>query len=290
MITPEPKGQVSDFRSAGFDSNGAWPMWACWIAYSASRGRQVRGPLRFGSCTLDSSDRRALPMNAAKCPWPQTDALQSICEADLCAWLVEPGNTLTNLAFLFVGLWILRSERNGSLAHWFGWLAIIIAAGSTAYHATGLGWARYLDYLSVYFITGVMTALNLRRWLKPRHWILILTAVLLPTALLSAAYVGPKYAIWIYVLGAPCCLIELRLAFRDWQHTKYQYYVLAWGAAGLGVLAWSLDPVPVLCRPNWHGLSGHSVWHVLAALSLLLTYKFYRQFGNGSRGEPHAEA
>ena len=221
-------------------------------------------------------------MTPATCPWPQTGHLQGICEADLCGWVVEPGNTLTNVAFLLVGLWMLRSHRNGSLAHWFGWVAILIAAGSTAYHATGLGWARYADYLSVYLITGVMTALNLRRWLNPRQWILVLTAVMLPSTLLAVAYSAPGYATWVYVLGAPCCLIELRLVFRDWHHTRYQYYLLAWGAAGLGVLAWSLDPLPMLCRPNWHGLSGHAAWHVLAAISLLFAYRFYQQFPDGA--------
>ena len=51
------------------------------------------------------------------CPWPITEVLTNICERDLCAWVVEPGNTGSNIAYFLVGLWILRCSHKGNLAH-----------------------------------------------------------------------------------------------------------------------------------------------------------------------------
>jgi hypothetical protein len=41
---------------------------------------------------------------------------------------------------------------------------------------------------------------------------------------------------------------------------------------------WRLDFHHILCDPDLHWISGHAVWHVLAALGIWYIYDFYAQF------------
>lgn len=46
----------------------------------------------------------------------------------------------------------------------------------------------------------------------------------------------------------------------------------------VAIAFWGLDKTRVLCSPGNHWISGHGVWHLLAAVALYLVYLFYRQF------------
>lgn len=224
------------------------------------------------------------------CPWgspAEGGPLGSVCEANLCAWLVEPGNTASNLAYVLAGLWLLRLARNNSQMHWFAYLAFAIALGSSAFHATNLVWGRMADWAAVYGITGVMTALNLRRWMGIDRMAQCAIAIGLPIIMVSPLIVRPEWAVPILVLAMPCCAIELRIALRDWHSIDWRYYLWAWGVGGLAVVAWALDNTPALCNPGRHALSGHMVWHLLSAGFLLLMALYYRQFSASAAQGSH---
>ena len=196
----------------------------------------------------------------------------------MCAWVIEPGNTASNLAYLLVGIWLLSRKRNGSNAHWFGYVAILISIGSTAYHATDLAVARTADWASVYGITGVMTALNLRRLNNIGHIGQIGTALGLSALMIGVVGLRPDWALPVLLIAMPCCYIEGRLAYKHRAKIQWRHYLLAWSLGGAAVVAWSLDDVGRLCNPSRHWLSGHAVWHVLSAGFLLQMGLFYRQF------------
>nr|MBV6629541.1 ceramidase domain-containing protein [Oceanococcus sp. HetDA_MAG_MS8] len=215
------------------------------------------------------------------CPWrdlTEPGQLDKVCEANLCAWVVEPGNTASNLAYLLVGLWLLSRPRNGSRAHWFGYLAIVIAVGSSAYHATNLSWGRMADWASIYGITGVMTALNLRRWLEIGTATQMGTALGLPALMIGIVSLRPDWALPVLLIAMPCCYIECWLAHKHRAQIEWRHYLLAWSSGGAAVIAWALDDVPHLCDPSRHWLSGHAIWHLLSAGFLLQIELFYRQF------------
>lgn len=215
------------------------------------------------------------------CPWrdlTEPGQLDKVCEANLCAWVVEPGNTASNLAYLVVGLWLLRRPRNGSHAHWFGYVAVLISVASTAYHATDLAVARVADWAAVYGITGVMTALNLRRWLHIGTGAQIGAALVLAVLMIGVVSVRPHWALPVLVIAMPCCYIEGRLAYKHHALIEWRHYLLAWSLGGAAVVAWALDDIDCLCDPSRHWLSGHAVWHVLSAGFLLQMGLFYWQF------------
>ena len=214
------------------------------------------------------------------CPWSLTSELSDFCETDLCSWVVEPGNTWSNLGFILIGVWIwkraLRNDQHYLIV--LGLVSILTGIGSAAYHSTGLVWAGKLDLAALYLGTGAMTALNFRRWLKWPSWAIIIVFFVISFALITAQFFGDISGRLLYVLGTPCCLIELRLFFRDRAHIKYRDYLIAWGIVGFAFGLWWLDLSRNWCQPENHLFSGHAAWHILTAVSFLFFYRFYSQF------------
>lgn len=224
-------------------------------------------------------------MKTQQCPWSELKQSKlSFCEEPLCGWVKQPGNTWSNLGFLLVSfvIWKQIAKTQHRMLGWFAFVSTVIGLGSAFYHASGAYFAAVADYSGMFLVTGLMTAMNTRRWLgissHTTGWLFLATT----SVLIALSVLFPESARIIYVLSAPCCLIELRLFFRDKSHVTYRYYLLSWLAVGLGTLAWSLDETKVICDPTNHILSLHAVWHLLMALALYTLFQFYRQFEDGS--------
>ena len=74
------------------------------------------------------------------CPWDGWEpAAIEFCEADLCSWIIQPANTWSNLAYVFVGAWLIRlalREGHRDLAS-LGLIEILIGIGSFFFHMSG---------------------------------------------------------------------------------------------------------------------------------------------------------
>lgn len=217
----------------------------------------------------------------ASCPWSFLEpTLPAFCEAPLCSWVREPGNTWSNLGFLVVGWLIWRRTTASPLrpARVLSFAAFTTGLGSAFFHASGSKVGGLLDYGGMFLITGAMTALNVRRWLGSATPGVGPVFVGVAGGLLAAVYFFPEQARWIFVLGAPCCAIELALLARGREHARYRDYWLAWGIVAAAALAWWLDSFDAFCVPDNHVLSLHGVWHLLMAAALWVLSRFYAQF------------
>lgn len=215
------------------------------------------------------------------CPWSGLrSAPLSFCEEPLCGWLKQPGNTWSNIGFLLVAflIWKRALRKRKSNVTWFAIVSASVGLGSAFYHASGAYLAGIADYGGMFLITGAMTAMNSKRWLGLSHtdtrWIFVGTAAVL----LGLMIFFPAASRLLYVLAAPCCLIELRLYFRDGDRTRFKFYLLSWLAVVVGAVAWWLDQTKLVCDPANHILPLHAVWHLLMALALYFLYRFYEQF------------
>src|SRR5690606_5856714 len=101
-----------------------------------------------------------------ECPWSRFDpGTIAFCERRLCAWIVEPSNTWSNLAYIAVGLyllWICRDRRHEALSA-VGVTAVLVGIGSFAFHATGTFIGEVLDVSAMYLISGLFITFNTRR-------------------------------------------------------------------------------------------------------------------------------
>ena len=228
-----------------------------------------------------------------ECPWDSFRQSELVfCEDNRCAWIREPANTWSNLAYVAAGIYItvaLGRRTDRPLLRMLALVAVATGIGSGFYHASGIYWGMLADYGGMFLGTAALTALNLRRWLGwggPAVWGALATTT---AVLLGAAVMFPGSERHIFMVAMPCCLIELRLYFRDRRSTSYRFYGLAWASVAIGTAFWMLDLTRVWCAPSNHLVNGHALWHVATAGSLVLYFHHYLQFGSLREAQPLRE-
>lgn len=211
------------------------------------------------------------------CPWDgYASATIAFCERRLCAWIVEPSNAWSNLAYVAVGAWILGECRPllGSARTAIGAAAIALGLGSFAFHATGIRVFEVVDVAGMYLVSGLALTFALRRlcaWSERRA--LAFFPVLVAVSIALMVGLGND---GILVFGAQVLLViglELRLRERN-PPGAGRWLLASVGVLFLGLGIWLLDFHGPLCDPDNHLVTGHAVWHVLTALSILLFDRF----------------
>jgi len=87
------------------------------------------------------------------------------CERVGPGLLAEPLNAVTNLSFLFAGIWGLAAMRRanaGSFATLLAWMVIIIGFGSAAFHTFANGLTMLADVVPIGLFTLLYTVFVLR--------------------------------------------------------------------------------------------------------------------------------
>lgn len=196
------------------------------------------------------------------------------CEvAGGAAW-GEPVSTITSLAFVVAGVWLWVTRRRrpdgGTRPGMQGTVAVVavlIGVGSVVQHGPSPSWNGVLHdpplmaMLALVAGDGIadVTGRRLRAW-----WWLVPTALCLVLAAWrpgwSAAAQGVTAALAVVVMLA-----------RAWQRPRLRRYLLP-GLIVLGIGG----GVGTLSRPGWpwcepgSWLQGHAVWHVLAAIAIVV--------------------
>lgn len=220
------------------------------------------------------------------CPWDGFDpGTVAFCERRLCAWIVEPSNAWSNIAYLLVGLAILwhRRSRLSSALAMVGYTAVIVSLGSFAFHATGTFIGEVLDVSAMYLISGLFITFAVKRyygWSDPRLIRLYGALSAVSIALLIATRVSgiPVFALQVTV----AVLIEIVL-FRRFRQApdasvSYKPMLALILLFSVSFLAWWLDISHRVCDPDNHVFTGHAFWHVSNSLCLWFFYAFHRQF------------
>lgn len=221
------------------------------------------------------------PGAMSDCPWSGfTASPPAFCERALCAWIREPGNTASNLAFVLVALWILWETR-GAERHLrpIAWITLATAVGSGLYHATGTAWGELADYAGMDLGGAFMLSVCVRRWTLWRgrrargvFWALFAGAIV--PGIFSPSLLRPFYA----ADGAICSLSEGALYFTRARAASYRWLLVTWAFFLPAMALWWLDVSRVWCDPDRHALSGHALWHVLNAAGFYAAFRYYRQF------------
>lgn len=224
------------------------------------------------------------------CPWQGLAAYGPAnvkwCEQRLCAWVNEPANAWSNLAFVLVALVIWRIGRGRAatgLQRWFAPLVAVMGACSFVYHASNVWLTQVFDFLGMYLFCCLLLGLNVVRlgWLAERA----LPRVYLGTVLGLTVVTAGSVRIGAPIQGIVLVLIVATVATEGLCRRRTRGYALGGFFAALGLMAAAivcslLDVTRVWCDPD-HWLQGHAAWHVLSALSLLPAFLHYRQFRPG---------
>lgn len=214
------------------------------------------------------------------CPWSDyAPATIAFCERRLCAWVVEPSNAWSNLAYVMVGLWILwrRRMRPATSLTSIGVAAVLLGLGSFSFHATGIRVFEVVDVSGMYLISGLALTFALQRALGWRDGVAVgfFAASVLGSSLLMMALgndgIGMFAIQTIAAIG-----IEARL----WPRTPpaiAPWMLRAVAASIVAFVVWVLDKHGPLCHPDNHLVTGHAVWHVLTAAAILFFFHFHER-------------
>lgn len=221
------------------------------------------------------------------CPWDQfRPAAVHFCERELCAWIEQPANTWSNLAYVIVGLVIIRlARREGhpQLAA-IGLIEILLGFGSAYFHASSTHWGEVVDIGCMFLFSSYVLVINFNRWLCTRGpglsrrvqvaIFLLISSVSILAVSLFQGWVG----IVLFAAQAVGAGRLERLLYR--QRAPGVSYRPLFALLGTFALAWGiwwLDILKIVCDPDNHFLQGHAAWHLLNSLCFLFLYRFYRQ-------------
>lgn len=215
------------------------------------------------------------------------------CEAFTGDLVEQPVNTLSNLGFVAVGLWILtfvgRPAAGGNLigddpriTRLYGWIAIGLGVGSMAFHATMTEWGGWADLVSMYLFITFFLLYEVRTWQDaPADWLLRMWVW--ANVLLAGFQWLVDNGIGKFVFAA---LIVATLVFnrlvatgRGMGRPVRRDQRLFWTGLGLylaGNVVWTLSRTNgPLCAPE-SLLQGHALWHLTSAAAVGVFFLYLR--------------
>jgi hypothetical protein len=218
------------------------------------------------------------------CPWSGfTPPNVDWCEQELCALVVNPANTWSNLAYVALGLWMWRDARRRGRAELrlFGPASVVVGVFSFVYHASYTWLLQFFDFVGMFVFCFVVIARNARRlgWVGARGEPRLFFAGVAG----ASALVPPLFAAGIPIQGTVALCIAAALGQEAWLRREApaklpRAYGVGLALLAAGGLASLLDVTRVWCTPaSW--LQGHAVWHVLTAAALFAFYRFYAELG-----------
>lgn len=213
------------------------------------------------------------------------------CEAPRGEGPTQPANTVSNLAFVVVGLAVLvrigrDRGRLSALDHAghsslyrgvFGFVAVFLGIGSAAFHGSLTEWGGWLDLVSMFAVITFVIAFDLavlRGW-SGRRFFGVFSISLASLALVQWPLDNSRGKFVFGALLAVALAIEGALAAAHIDRDRRWL----WGSLvtyGIAQVVWlSSRSEGPWCDPD-SLVQGHALWHVLAAVSVALIYVYLR--------------
>jgi hypothetical protein len=238
---------------------------------------------------------RDIPKLPEGCPWSDW-APPNIkwCEENLCAWITAPANTWSNLAYVLAAILLWHWARadgarargsrnlNPEALKYFAPAALLVGMTSFLFHASYTFFFQFFDYVGMYVFFFLLITFNLRRGklLSAKKHLPVYVALVLAMSALIPLFQWADLRIQLKVpaLIAVIAGTELDLRFRKKLHAEYRWYGASLLSLAVAFGFTAADLTGAWCEPSNHWIQPHALWHVFSALSLLLSYRFYRQF------------
>jgi Ceramidase len=198
--------------------------------------------------------------------------------------VVQPANAWSSFAFVWLGglIWLAARRGGGgsafppAAAKVYAIAAIIVGVGSFLLHATLTLWGQFADVLGMYLIAafGLTYALSRTRGWTDARSVGVFAAT--AKALVLSLLLWPESRRWLFaVVLILTLLVEIGWAWRKRPGAKLRLLLFGIAANALAFAIWTLDQNGTVCNPN-SLLQGHAIWHFLGALSVWMTYCYYR--------------
>lgn len=172
------------------------------------------------------------------------------CELIRYEILGQPVNTVSALAFVVAGGWLLRIER----AKWVGLALIATGLGSFVFHGPMPSWASFAHDVSLTWLIAVVGGLR-TRWERWSRW---------PSLLLLSAL----FALFPLVANPLAVALSVVVVFSILRRSSSRAELAPLGMLALAALLGRLGATGwPLCDPG-SPLQTHAIWHVVAAVAV----------------------
>jgi Ceramidase len=198
--------------------------------------------------------------------------------------MLQPANSWSSFAYVFVGVFLMlhaRARRGTSAlppegAIVLGIAAITVGVGSVLLHATLTLWGQFADVLGMYLVSGFSLVYALAKIARLDRAKSAILYVLMCAALVAALLIAPEVRRWLFFAVLVTALIlEIAFARPLRSGVILRYLLLAALIKAIGFGIWVLDQNRTLCAPD-SLIQGHAFWHLCGAVSLWLTYSYFR--------------
>lgn len=218
-------------------------------------------------------------------PWTHlAPATMRYHETLVDGFLRQPANAWTNVMYIIVALMVLRrvmKRGDRSVLAFMPAIAALIGLTSFLYHASNSFLFQFLDLSSMFLLSGLLIALNAHRagWIEARHMTPLFAGVVLASSALLFAIRGRIGAALFAAEIVATMAMEIFIAFRKEEGTRYRDYLAAFGLCAAAYLFWILDFTGHTPFDGGnHLMQGHGLWHIINAFCIYYLYRFYGQF------------
>jgi hypothetical protein len=211
------------------------------------------------------------------------------CEQTICAWVNEPANAWSNLAYIAVAvaMQVFGPRTPGRVLRFFPIAVYLVGLMSFTYHATNNYLTQLFDFLGMYLFCYLLLMLNARRLgrVTERAFLPALAALVVVT--LGLTLVANRLSIPIQALVF-LLIVGVIATEAVIRRRRGRVYSLRWFYVAVALLVVAatfsvLDVTRTWCDPTNHWIQGHALWHVLTALALGAAFRFHTQFGEAPR-------
>jgi Ceramidase len=224
------------------------------------------------------------PFNAGLAPATCTTT-HCFCENPRTGSLMlQPSNSWSSFGYVFVGFYLMldaRARRGTNAfppegAIMFGIAAITVGVGSVLLHATLTLWGQFADVLGMYLVSGFSLIYALAKVMRLDRGKSAMLYGAVCGALVMVLLIAPEVRRWLFfVVLITALIIEIAFARPLRPGVILRYLLLGVLVKAIGFGVWLLDQNRILCAPD-SLLQGHAFWHFCGAVSLWLTYCYFR--------------
>ncbi len=200
------------------------------------------------------------------------------CEGDGGGLIRQPINTLSNLTFVFVGIWIWTRARN-SFGRALAAIVVTIGLSSGFYHSSLSFVGQNFDVMAILLLPSLVVVDNIahetKRPVLSLAWLYVLGNGVF---LAIIAFIPELRRAMVGVLALALVLSEKRVQrVRD---TKL--LGAAVGCFSLAFLFWVPDRFQWVCSDSIPPL-GHAIWHCLSAAAAAVLFLYLDSERDGIR-------
>lgn len=204
------------------------------------------------------------------------------CEETICHFISEPANTWSNLAFVFIGLYLhfYQRKKEGEFTRFeelYGINMIFVGVTSLLYHLSNNFLTQFIDFLGMYAFFGLLFLGNLE-WLgklKKKNLLPLYLVSFIPFSGMFFAFrfggIPVQLSIALVIVGG---LVTKFMIVRQ-ARLNMKILSLALLTFGVALTCQILDINRVACNPQNHFLQFHGFWHIFNAIGMGLLFKHY---------------